>query len=103
MIFIQEEVMRLVHQSYETIPFPKDALPDGVSDAAMDAFSVRTGVPIPEELRAWLRLVDGPMAGPGGTCSLKQMEEQYEWYPEWKTKGWIKIAGDGCGDQLKRR
>lgn len=26
------------------------------------------------------------------------MESEYEHYPEWKDKGWIAIAGDGCGD-----
>ncbi len=26
------------------------------------------------------------------------MEQEYQWFPEWKEKGWIKVADDGCGD-----
>lgn len=98
MLPIQEEVMGLVRETYETWPFPKGPLPNGASDDLINAFSARVGLPIPDELRAWLRLVNGSIVGPGGSCSLKQMEQEYRWHPEWKTKGWIKVADDGCGD-----
>ena len=95
---IQQEVMQLVHQVYELWPYNKKPLPNRASDVEIDAFSARTGVPVPNELRDWLRLCNGPIVGPGGTYSLKKMEQMYQWHPEWKEKGWIKVADDGCGD-----
>jgi hypothetical protein len=92
---IQDEVLLLVKYAW---PFPDQALPSGTNDSEMDAFTERTGVAIPEELRLWLRHCNGAVIGSGGVYGLVEMEQQYHSHPEWVEKGWIAVANDGCGD-----
>src|SRR5262245_15594104 len=51
-------------------------------------FEVRNRIQVPLELREWL------CSGPG----TYEVEETYRFHPIWREKGWIPIAGDGCGN-----
>jgi hypothetical protein len=79
-------------------------LPLGSTDANIDGFERRTGVMIPPMLRDWLKFTNGPGIGAGGTRGLRtphphnDIERSYGLHPEWLRRGWIPIAGDGCGD-----
>ncbi len=83
---------------------PGEALPGGVSDADLRAFSERTGIEIPAPLSTWLKLSNGPCVGPGGLFGIRparadlDIERCFERYPQWKERAWIPVAGDGCGN-----
>ncbi len=59
---------------------------------------------LPTEVKTWLRRCNGADTNPGGLVSLFSTHEtvSLDWYfkeyPEWKSKGWIPLANDGCGD-----
>jgi hypothetical protein len=83
---------------------PGTSLPGGVLDAELAAFSSRTRIAVPDELKVWLKLTNGPCIGPGGLFGIRtlrssmDMESYLELYPAWKKKKWLPIAGDGCGN-----
>lgn len=84
----------------------QSSLPPGIDDTVIDSFVGRTGLPVPHPLREWLRFTNGPRIGPGCVFGIAtpdawtNIETYYteNMYPTWLTKGWIPIAGDGCGD-----
>src|SRR5579885_3673948 len=98
---IEEEVLALVHRAPRA---PEDAIPGGASLETIEAFEARLGRPIPSELRAWLLRCNCPPIGPGGLFGLcpendyLDIEAHYRLHPLWREKGWIPVAGDGCGD-----
>jgi hypothetical protein len=55
-------------------------------------------VPIPPEVREWLRFTDGPCIGPGGVYGLREFEKTYKFLPDFKDKRWLPLGTDGCGD-----
>lgn len=79
-------------------------LPPGADDAEIAGLEIRTGLPLPPAFREWLKFTNGPVIGAGGVYgvqtgrSFTDIESFYDWYTEWRGKGWIPIAGDGCGD-----
>ena len=83
---------------------PDEPLPSGVGNDQCDRFSARTGIALPDELREWLKLSNGPCVGPGGLYGIEtyrkhlDIEMYLALFPSWRTKGWIPIAGDGCGN-----
>jgi cell wall assembly regulator SMI1 len=83
---------------------PEERLPGGISDTECDAFEQRTGIRLPEEVRQWLKISNGPCVGPGGLYGIRpqrshlDIEAILDLYPSWKTRQWIPIAGDGCGN-----
>ncbi len=97
---IQDDVMELVYEA----PRPPDAAISGASQAEIDALEQRIGVPIPNELRAWLAQCNCPPVGPGGLYGIcperdfLDIEAHYRLFPHWREKGWIPVAGDECGD-----
>lgn len=98
---IKEEVAQLVHQ----VPHaPERPIPKGATEEEIVAFSSRTNLQVPDELHEWLSLSNGPRIGPGGLFGILPTEEQmrieslYELFPAWREKGWIPVAGDGCGN-----
>lgn len=84
---------------------PEEELPAGLSDQECTRFEERTGLVMPPDLRAWLNISNGPCVGPGGlygVCPPRMhldIESYYDMYPTWRTRGWIPVAGDGCGNQ----
>jgi SMI1 / KNR4 family (SUKH-1) len=98
---LQEEVFQLA----KLVPGPpNEPLPAGISDADIDLFTEKTGLPVPTELRAWLLFTNGPCIGPGGIYGIRpkrnhlDIECTYEHLPEFKENRWIPIGSDGCGD-----
>ena len=49
---------------------PEDTLPNGLSTADCDAFEQRTGIRMPDDLRQWLVIANGPCIGPGGLYGI---------------------------------
>jgi hypothetical protein len=62
------------------------------------------GVALPDDLVAWLHVCKGEMIGPGGVfgarpdCESVDMAAVLALYPAWRARGWLPVAGDGCGD-----
>jgi hypothetical protein len=84
---------------------PPDAvIPEGASEEECDAFEQRTGIDLPQDVRSWLMLSNGPLVGPGGLYGIRtpksflDIESQLHSYPQWKTEKWVPVAGDGCGN-----
>ena len=83
---------------------PDDPLPSGLQDEDLDGFAQRTGIVPPPDLRAWLKICNGPCVGPGGLFGIRKaslhlnIESYLDLFPFWKRAKWIPIAGDGCGN-----
>ena len=83
---------------------PEDTLPNGLSTADCDAFEQRTGIRMPDDLRQWLVIANGPCIGPGGLYGIcprrphLDMEGLLARFPHWAERQWIPVAGDGCGN-----
>jgi hypothetical protein len=98
---LREEVIQIVSQ----VPSPPgEPLPPGLSDTEIDQFTNRTGLPVPPELREWLRFTNGPCIGPGGIYGIRpqragfDMESVFEFLPGFKRNRWLPLGTDGCGD-----
>lgn len=93
---IQVEVQHLARAAMGASP-----LPEGTSEREIRAFEARNVVVVPPELRSWLRFTNGPRIGMSGLLGIRtpdafdDMETVYP--PEWRKRGWIPIASDGCG------
>jgi cell wall assembly regulator SMI1 len=83
---------------------PEDSIPGGVSDGDLAKLEKRLGFPLPDSVRDWLKVSNGPCVGPGGLFGVRpkrkhlDIESYFKMFPAWKPKGWIPIAGDGCGN-----
>lgn len=89
----------------DQVPYPPgEDIPEGVSLMDCIEFESRTGLSLPTEVRDWLMLSNGPCAGPGGFYGIRparqllDLETVLAQHPSWMAKGWIPIAGDGCGN-----
>lgn len=102
----QMELKDLVKDLARRVPSDpsKPVLPPGTTDAEIDGFETRTGISVPPMLKDWLKFTNGPCIGAGGVRGLctpypaDGIEHYYDIFPEWCRRGWIPIAGDGCGD-----
>jgi hypothetical protein len=83
---------------------PDTTLPSGADEIEITAFSERTGMYVPNELWEWLSSFNGPLVGPQGILGIRpdepflDIESWLAQTPWWIEKGWIPIAGDGCGN-----
>jgi cell wall assembly regulator SMI1 len=103
MIIESDDEMRAVEKLLLRITPRKVELPDGATDEELDAFVARTGIVLPESLRAWLKVCNGApvVAGLFGVKPVKEhldIEHIYSFCPEWRLKGWIPVSSDGCGN-----
>ena len=96
---------RIIRDLLHIVPRPPEAaIPEGLSDYDLDAFVQRTGIDLPNELREWLKISNGPCVGPGGLLGIRperkalDIELVLDILPSWRTKKWIPVAGDGCGN-----
>src|SRR5262249_36759131 len=93
---LAQEAARLKSYAYQ--------LPSGATNEDIDAFSQRTGITVPPEIREWLLMYNGPCIGIGGLYGIHPTQEGYEieskleGYEAWRDNHWIAIAGDGCGN-----
>jgi cell wall assembly regulator SMI1 len=98
---VQEEVVRLLKL---VARLRNLTLPEGASEHEIAGLSARLNITIPSELKEWLHSYNGPNIGYGGTFGILpsdpflDIESHYNYSATWKQKGWIPIAGDGCGD-----
>jgi hypothetical protein len=83
---------------------PGEKLPGGASRSTIAEAEQRLGVAFPAAFRQWLTLCNGPCVGPGGVFGVEtekdflDVEHVSGWFPRWRAKGWIPIAGDGSGN-----
>src|SRR2546430_2684767 len=83
---------------------PEDSLPKGITDGECDDFEKRTGISLPDDVRHWLKVANGPCVGPGGVYGIRPLRRHFDiesflsLFPSWKKRKWIPIAGDGCGN-----
>jgi hypothetical protein len=99
---IVEEVLQLISTSAEAEGM---AVPPGITQEALSTLSIHTGIPIPAELRQLLLLCNAPNVGPNGIFGISptkrflDIESILNLHHDdgWREKGWLPIAGDGCG------
>lgn len=83
---------------------PEDETPAGATEQQLAEFEKRMGVTVPPKLRSWLLVCNGPCVGPGGVFGIntqrksQDIEHVLALRPSWRDKGWIPVAGDGCGN-----
>ena len=62
------------------------------------------GYKLPSSISKWLASCNGCASGPGGLFGIRPDDtrldilSKYRLYPTWRNKGWIPVAGDGCGN-----
>ncbi|GGY37802.1 SMI1/KNR4 family protein [Pseudoduganella albidiflava] len=86
-------------------PHPLGEMPlRGIDTTEAEALRVMLGREIPSDLSQWLHIANGLCAGPGGLFGFGISEEhldiEFLWslFPDWRARGWIPVAGDGCGN-----
>lgn len=83
---------------------PGELLPEPATDEKLDSFEKRSGIKLPIDLRKWFKVTNGPCVGPGGLYGIENSQSHLdiEYYlalfPSWKSRKWIPVAGDGCGN-----
>lgn len=84
---------------------PGEPIPAGIGDIEFADFQRRTGLELPEDVKSFLRITNGPCVGPGGLYGIRPIRSNLainsvlSGRPEWEKRKWIPIAGDGCGNQ----
>jgi hypothetical protein len=102
---VYDEILSLL----ERVPKPPEAgPPEGATRDQLDALERRIGFPVPASLRSWLSVCNGYIAGPGGLFGARpddpfldiaaRFNGEVEFLRERRTKRWLPIAGDGCGN-----
>lgn len=97
---IQDEIVAMLKRA----PVPlEEAVSPGASEEAIADLVARLQIAVPDELREWLLMSNGSMAGRGGIFGIRpdndflDIEAHLELSPSWKSRGWLPIASDGCG------
>jgi cell wall assembly regulator SMI1 len=100
---IEDKVIELIHQVEPLGKQPVTIVP--ATDEEIDQFEHDYKFTLPVEVKAWLRRCNGAAVSPGGLYSLYSDENDacsIDWhlkeFPDWKQRGWIPIAGDGCSN-----
>jgi hypothetical protein len=79
-------------------------VPGGASDQEIAALGDTLGIALPGDLQSWLRLNRGDVIGPGGVFGIRpnwdfvDITSRLADYPGWLERGWLPVAGDGCGN-----
>ena len=97
----QKRLKQLLHM----LPHPPEVgIPPGVTDSDIGEFMQRTGVTLPSQFRQWLKIANGPYVDSRATFGIqtsteyRDIEAIYHLLPVWKSKKWIPVASDGCGN-----
>lgn len=94
---VVERARQLAHQQGEGIP-------PGVDGAKLAHFESARALQLPVELREWLRQMNGPRIGPGGTFGVGTENRRsdigfvMDLFPDWQRASWIPVASDGAGN-----
>lgn len=98
---LRAEVVKLLH----TVPSPPgEPLPSGVPRHVLEEFEESIGIRLPEGVQSWLATCNGPCVGAGGVMGISPLRKSLDItrrlasFPEWRVRGWLPIAGDGCGN-----
>lgn len=76
----------------------------GASPEDLVALEGRLALPIPDQLREFLAVCNGARIGPGGFFGQRPDDPTFDLpavvalWPNWAAKGWLPVAGDGCGN-----
>lgn len=86
-------------------------LPRGTTEAEQLEFEKRTGLFLPDEVKEWLRVCNGPLVGPGGIFGIRtpdygdyrdghaeSIDALLDFFPKWSSRQWLPVASDGCGN-----
>jgi hypothetical protein len=99
---LQNQVKDLVHK----VPAPRKGVTiAGTTTVEIEKFARRNSIHVPEELQDWLLFCNGALLGPGGLYGLRpsdsflDIEARWALHGSWKEKGWLPVAGDGCGNE----
>lgn len=85
-------------------PSPPGQELTGASEMEIQSLENEIGRTLSPGFRQWLSVVNGAMLGPGGIFGIRNsrdvlsITEYLDLFPEWKSAGWIPIAGDGLGN-----
>jgi cell wall assembly regulator SMI1 len=100
-ILLKEQILYLL----QTVPrAPEYNLPLGATDDNISEFERRMDLHLPDELKMWLKISNGPCIGPGGIYGILPaidyllIEVKLNIFPEWQQYKWFPIAGDGNGN-----
>jgi SMI1 / KNR4 family (SUKH-1) len=98
---LRGEVTRLTH---EAVRAPGNSFSGGANDAEIASLQQAVAGPLPADLVDWLRVCKGDLIGPGGlygvrhTANVTDIASVLDWFPHWRERGWLPVAGDGNGD-----
>ncbi|GAA1553450.1 hypothetical protein GCM10009827_087710 [Dactylosporangium maewongense] len=100
-----EDLVAQVHDLLTRVPRPPDeAAAGGADDAEIADLARRLALTLPPPLVAWLRVCRGDVIGPGGVFGARadrppiDMEHRRSYHPGFIDRGWLPVAGDGCGN-----
>ena len=98
---VPNEIQRLC----SPVPWPPGGPRAGpATDDQIATAEVRVGRRFPSQFREFLKYLNGPCIGPGGILGVEAAREGLDLcrilsdYPEWNRRGWLPVAGDGCGN-----
>ncbi|WP_433789815.1 BTAD domain-containing putative transcriptional regulator [Actinoplanes sp. CA-252034] len=78
---------------------PEDHEPvRGATEDEIAQIGGRFPMPLPSSYVSWLRVCNGAAIGPGGVFGTGDALERLDQFGGWSQRGWIPIAGDGCGN-----
>jgi hypothetical protein len=98
---VRQEVVKLLLAAERA---PGKPFPGGADDAELAELQSRLEIPLPVTLVDWLRVCKGDAIDPGGVYGVRPDQPDIDIagtlsrLPGWRSRGWIPIAGDGCGD-----
>jgi len=97
----KEETIDLLHKLAVS---ENQKVPAGTDELAIADFEKENGVLLSPQLREWFLFCNGGALGPGALYGIGNaskfvdIESMWALYPEWKARGWLPLASDGCGD-----
>lgn len=96
-----QDIKSLLHE----VELPRGKrLPVGIDENVSHDMEVSFGRKLPDELHTLLRISNGPCVGAGGLFGFatadQHLDIKFYWsvFPSWRDRGWIPVAGDGCGN-----
>jgi hypothetical protein len=101
---IDSKIERILELLSRVPRAPEQPIPSGLKDEAILEFEKRSGLSMPPEQAEFLRLSNGPCVGPGGIFGIRpamdflDIENVLGMHPGWRGRGWVPVAGDGCGN-----
>lgn len=77
-----------------------DQYPAGATEEDLEAFTFRTGIELPDDVKQWLRITNGQPGfyGIGSAQKGANIEELWEVRPDLRQPGWIPVGTDDFGN-----